>query len=196
MIKKRNAKRKQCTLNLSQYFKDSAEKVRVEKLYPDFVQTELHGSLIESDLLVTFFANEKDVFEDINQSDESTEEESTDDDIDNGPMENQVEENKSDDQANLWSTWSLLDDVAQEVTIGTDQDPEAIPPSCQTEILHPLQWTQDLHQNTFEFDHDLHYEIPQEILQLQIYDYCQWMRNEKPIKKIQRQKTRKINRHI
>ena len=73
----RRGTRTVCTLNLSQYFKDSTEKVRVEKLYPEIVQKDLQESIFESELFTTFYTTEKNVLEgqDHDESDETPEEE-------------------------------------------------------------------------------------------------------------------------
>ena len=188
--KKRRARRGTrtvCTLNLSQYFKDSTEKVRVEKLYPEIVQKDLQESIFESELFTTFYTTEKNVLEgqDHDESDEThEEEEDTSDDgqeLDQDEGQALVVQRGQEVEDNRW-TLSLLD-VAQEITIGTDQDQHDMgsSTSCQaTEILDPRQWSHIIPREkpTFEYhDLDIHYEIPKEVLQLQIYDYCQWMNN-------------------
>ena len=191
-IKKRISKRGSrtvCTLNLSQYFKDSTEKVRVEKLYPEIVQKDFQESIFESDLFTTFYTTEKDDLEGHDQSDETTEEEDTSDDgqeLDQDDGQALIVETSQEAEDNRW-TLSLLD-VAQEITIGgTDQDQHDIgsSTSCQaTEILDPRQWSQFIPREkpTFEYhDLDIHYEIPKEVLQLQIYDYCQWISKNKEV---------------
>ena len=149
-IKKRIGKRGSktvCTLNLSQYFKDSTEKVRVEKLYPEIVQKDFQESIFESDLFTTFYTTEKDDLEGHDQSDETPEEEDTSDDgqeLDQDDGQALIVERGQEAEDNRW-TLSLLD-VAQEITIGgTDQDQHDIgsSTSCQaTEILDPRQWSQ------------------------------------------------------
>ena len=191
-IKKRISKRGSrtvCTLNLSQYFKDSTEKVRVEKLYPEIVQKDFQESIFESDLFTTFYTTEKDDLEGHDQSDETPEEEDTSDDgqeLDQDDGQALIVERGQEAEDNRW-TLSLLD-VAQEITIGgTDQDQHDIgsSTSCQaTEILDPRQWSQFIPREkpTFEYhDLDIHYEIPKEVLQLQIYDYCQWISKNKEV---------------
>ena len=191
-IKKRISKRGSrtvCTLNLSQYFKDSTEKVRVEKLYPEIVQKDFQESIFESDLFTTFYTTEKDDLEGHDQSDETPEEEDTSDDgqeLDQDDGQALIVETSQEAEDNRW-TLSLLD-VAQEITIGgTDQDQHDMgsPTSCQaTEILDPRQWSQFIPREkpTFEYhDLDIHYEIPKEVLQLQIYDYCQWISKNKEV---------------
>ena len=191
-IKKRISKRGSrtvCTLNLSQYFKDSTEKVRVEKLYPEIVQKDFQESIFESDLFTTFYTTEKDDLEGHDQSDETPEEEDTSDDgqeLDQDDGQALIVETSQENEDNRW-TLSLLD-VAQEITIGgTDQDQHDIgsSTSCQaTEILDPRQWSQFIPREkpTFEYhDLDIHYEIPKEVLQLQIYDYCQWISKNKEV---------------
>ena len=191
-IKKRISKRGSrtvCTLNLSQYFKDSTEKVRVEKLYPEIVQKDFQESIFESDLFTTFYATEKDDLEGHDQSDETPEEEDTSDDgqeLDQDDGQALIVETSQENEDNRW-TLSLLD-VAQEITIGgTDQEQHDIgsSASCQaTEILDPRQWSQFIPREkpTFEYhDLDIHYEIPKEVLQLQIYDYCQWISKNKEV---------------
>ena len=191
-IKKRISKRGSrtvCTLNLSQYFKDSTEKVRVEKLYPEIVQKDFQESIFESDLFTTFYTTEKDDLEGHDQSDETPEEEDTSDDgqeLDQDDGQALIVETSQENEDNRW-TLSLLD-VAQEITIGgTDQDQHDIGSSnnCQaTEILDPRQWSQFIPREkpTFEYhDLDIHYEIPKEVLQLQIYDYCQWISKNKEV---------------
>ena len=191
-IKKRISKRGSrtvCTLNLSQYFKDSTEKVRVEKLYPEIVQKDFQESIFESDLFTTFYTTEKDDLEGHDQSDETPEEEDTSDDgqeLDQDDGQALIVETSQEAEDNRW-TLSLLD-VAQEITIGgTDQEQHDIgsSTSCQaTEILDPRQWSQFIPREkpTFEYhDLDIHYEIPKEVLQLQIYDYCQWISKNKEV---------------
>ena len=191
-IKKRISKRGSrtvCTLNPSQYFKDSTEKVRVEKLYPEIVQKDFQESIFESDLFTTFYTTEKDDLEGHDQSDETPEEEDTSDDgqeLDQDDGQALIVERGQEAEDNRW-TLSLLD-VAQEITIGgTDQDQHDIgsSTSCQaTEILDPRQWSQFIPREkpTFEYhDLDIHYEIPKEVLQLQIYDYCQWISKNKEV---------------
>ena len=191
-IKKRISKRGSrtvCTLNLSQYFKDSTEKVRVEKLYPEIVQKDFQESIFESDLFTTFYTTEKDDLEGHDQSDETPEEEDTSDDgqeLDQDDGQALIVEASQENEDNRW-TLSLLD-VAQEITIGgTDQEQHDIgsSTSCQaTEILDPRQWSQFIPREkpTFEYhDLDIHYEIPKEVLQLQIYDYCQWISKNKEV---------------
>ena len=191
-IKKRISKRGSrtvCTLNLSQYFKDSTEKVRVEKLYPEIVQKDFQESIFESDLFTTFYTTEKDDLEGHDQSDETPEEEDTSDDgqeLDQDDGQALIVETSQENEDNRW-TLSLLD-VAQEITIGgTDQEQHDIgsSTSCQaTEILDPRQWSQFIPREkpTFEYhDLDIHYEIPKEVLQLQIYDYCQWISKNKEV---------------
>ena len=191
-IKKRISKRGSrtvCTLNLSQYFKDSTEKVRVEKLYPEIVQKDFQESIFESDLFTTFYTTEKDDLEGHDQSDETPEEEDTSDDgqeLDQDDGQALIVERNQEAEDNRW-TLSLLD-VAQEITIGgTDQEQHDIgsSTSCQeTEILDPRQWSQFIPREkpTFEYhDLDIHYEIPKEVLQLQIYDYCQWISKNKEV---------------
>ena len=191
-IKKRISKRGSrtvCTLNLSQYFKDSTEKVRVEKLYPEIVQKDFQESIFESDLFTTFYTTEKDDLEGHDQSDETPEEEDTSDDgqeLDQDDGQALIVERGQEAEDNRW-TLSLLD-VAQEITIGgTDQEQHDIgsSTSCQaTEILDPRQWSQFIPREkpTFEYhDLDIHYEIPKEVLQLQIYDYCQWISKNKEV---------------
>ena len=191
-IKKRISKRGSrtvCTLNLSQYFKDSTEKVRVEKLYPEIVQKDFQESIFESDLFTTFYTTEKDDLEGHDQSDETPEEEDTSDDgqeLDQDDGQASIVERGQEAEDNRW-TLSLLD-VAQEITIGgTDQDQHDMgsPTNCQaTEILDPRQWSQFIPREkpTFEYhDLDIHYEIPKEVLQLQIYDYCQWISKNKGV---------------
>ena len=191
-IKKRISKRGSrtvCTLNLSQYFKDSTEKVRVEKLYPEIVQKDFQESIFESDLFTTFYTTEKDDLEGHDQSDETPEEEDTSDDgqeLDQDDGQALIVETSQEAEDNRW-TLSLLD-VAQEITIGgTDQEQHDMgsSTSCQaTEILDPRQWSQFIPREkpTFEYhDLDIHYEIPKEVLQLQIYDYCQWISKNKEV---------------
>ena len=46
------------------------------------------------------------------------------------------------------------------------------------------QWSQFIPREkpTFEYhDLDIHYEIPKEVLQLQIYDYYQWISKNKEV---------------
>ena len=137
--------------------------------------------------LYTLF--EKDDLEGHDQSDETLEEEDTSDDgqeLDQDDGQALIVERGQEAEDNRW-TLSLLD-VAQEITIGgTDQEQHDIgsSTSCQaTEILDPRQWSQFIPREkpTFEYhDLDIYYEIPKEVLQLQIYDYCQWISKNKEV---------------
>ena len=157
-------------IDCSLLFKDAPEKVLVEEMYPEIVPKALNESVFESNLLVTFH-NDLQV-----QETEEIEEEIIDENViieaeteSNFPVEDykpfvyQVGQNPvflvdSENVSEL--------NIGEEIVIGNHETKEIIP-------IYESETTKKL--PLYPDNQDIHFDIPTEILQVQLYDFVQWM---------------------